>query len=616
MQDGSGTAHVEEKRPLEDTFLPLFQKMAAEQESRLVFVRVPLSTNRAHHDPDDRVEEMIAWSNANNVGFVDLSDLSVEERHFRDGKHLNKRGRTLFTDALAQSLVTLGTFGDGPLEAAEAPLDAAEITRGGPVPKLASVKARDLTTLEGCVSATNRPDLAPYAQGPLSRKRLWNASPLMVRVDGKLQPLVPGRVVKKDCKGVALNGKQLMVAGLSGNFDVVLHEGTPFSQEGKKPVYWVYPGSPLVVNLGDARREALASSGEAVSIEVVVQPLRQGAAPVTVSLDQGPTTVAETRRGRLVEAVLTPVTVPSTIHIASDEPAVARLVRVRSDSRTEVLLGEPSRGGESVVRMFEGGNAKAQFGGPPPALKSPPAKAKGDELTWKVPELKHINTSAVFRASDKYNCSPVRVLKGGQVEPFAYVNCSSLKPGAICFDGGQVRAQPKTAASASGYSLGLDPSRVCRTWTFIYGGDTLTFDLPDNKLKTLLTDLEQMELMAEVLPPVGTKLKDEHWTISLHTSEGRLVKRRLKVQDFAASMQRFPLNTGRGQSEIRLTFEADPGAPPLILGYVLLRERALASVPATPADIKGLKSRIQMLSGQAKAKSGKAAKAPKAEATP
>jgi len=141
---------------------------------------------------------------------------------------------------------------------------------------------------------------------------------------------------------------------------------------------------------------------------------------------------------------------------------------------------------------------------------------------------------------------------------------------------------------------------VCRTWTFLYGGDTFTFDLPDNKLKTLLTDLEQMELMAEVLPPVGTKLKDEHWTISLHTSEGRLVKRRLKVQDFAASIQRFPLNKGRGQSEIRLTIEADPKAPPLILGYVLLRERALEAASATSADVKDLKHRIQMLSGKGK----------------
>ena len=253
-----------------------------------------------------------------------------------------------------------------------------------------------------------------------------------------------------------------------------------------------------------------------------------------------------------------------------------------------------------MVRMIEGGNTDVTFESKPPMLDTKPPKTVGDEVVWTVPELKHINNSAVYRASDKFNCTPVRVFNGGQVEPFAYVGCNSMKPGAICFDGPKVRVQPKAMASAVDFTLGLEPTRKCRTWTYVYGGDTLRFTLDDAKLSTLLTDVEQLELMAEILPPADTKLVDEDWTLSLHAKDGRLVKRRLKVKDFAASIQRFRLNKGRGQKELTLTLEADPGAPPMILGYVLLRERALRGVPPSAEDIKGLKQRIKTVAAKGK----------------
>ncbi|MEC9391161.1 MAG: hypothetical protein VX944_13900, partial [Myxococcota bacterium] len=560
-----------------------------------VFVRVPVSSGSASEAEMGRAEELISWANDHDVGVVDLSGLPVENRHFRDGKHLNKRGRALFTDALAEALDGLGVFGQGPLEEARIPLAAPTISRAAAPPMLAPVQPSDLEPMEGCVRSVQRADLAPYGAGSLARKRLWNASPLRYRLDGELQELKPGRIVKSTCSGVALNGDRLLVAGMSGPIELVLAPGAPLSLEGKRNVHWVYPDSPLLVTLGEERRAALEEAGGPFAFDVVVQPLRQGAAPVVVSFDDGPPEALATRRGRLVESAFEVGGLPERLSVASDEPAVVRLIRIRAPSETEVLVGELDRAGESVVRMFEGGKTPTRFGRPPPSLDSAAPTRAGDEWVWRVPHLKHINNSAVFRASDKYNCSPVRVVHGGDVQAFSYASCNAMKPGTICFDGPAVRIRPVQPIDASGFRLGLDSSRQCRTWTFLYGGDSLTHELDDAALSRLLAGVEQLELMAEVLPSASATLKDEHWTVSLHSSKGRLVKRRLAVRDFAVSIQRFRLNKGRGQDGLKLVIEADEGAPPIIVGYALLHERVRPRVVPSTDDIQSLKQRIQQV---------------------
>ena len=73
------------------------------------------------------------------------------------------------------------------------------------------------------------------------------------------------------------------------------------------------------------------------------------------------------------------------------------------------------------------------------------------------------------------------------------------------------------------------------------------------------------------------------------------MQRRLAVRDFAASIQRFRLNKGRGQNDLKFVIEADEGAPPIIVGYALLHERVRPRVVPSTDDIQSLKQRIQQV---------------------
>lgn len=572
LQDPNALAHVERDTPIEETFLPDLAQLARDHEARLVLVRVPVSRSKPHADSDARLGELIAWANTEGVGYVDLSELDVQERHFRDGEHLNAKGAEIFSKALGQALIELGVFGEGPMAPAEAPLPDAAVSRASDPTVLDPVPAGAGAADEGCLRKLPRPDLAPYAESALSKQALWNVSPLRFRVGDEVLGQVSRASLLKECRGLAVIGSDLFIAGIDGPIQPFLDPAPVQVSDKGREAAWVLPGGPLALNPGPERAERWGA--EPLQVEIVAQLVDKEGPPVFLQVGEESWPIAK-RDGRLVTMVQTLPGLPAQLLLHSEQAAVVRLVRILRGDEDEILLGAPEQAGESIVRVYDEGSKNASFAGPPPALPTTRPTREGQDLVWKVPELKHMNASKVAKASEKFNCSPVVVTLDGAPVEQRQEGCRNVdKPGEMCHDGKQVRYRPPAEAPAEPdrYALGLDPGRLCRRWTFVHPGDVLTVDVPAKAMTQALAGLEQLELTAVPLPRESDAKDQVYWTVEVTSAGKRLLQRELRLKDLDDGLLRAPVKRFAKRDGLQLVLSSTPGSPPLMLGYVVLHE--------------------------------------------
>jgi hypothetical protein len=90
------------------SFLPLMVEIAKEKNVQLVFVRVRRRENLTKPQPEALVQyinDLRAYLEENGAILLDFSgEERLQEEHYGDGDHLNGKGKTLFTQLLAERL--------------------------------------------------------------------------------------------------------------------------------------------------------------------------------------------------------------------------------------------------------------------------------------------------------------------------------------------------------------------------------------------------------------------------------------------------------------------------------------------------------------------------------
>lgn len=96
---------------VDESYLPEMIEMAKENDIHLVFTRIKVLANVPQYKLDAYNDALSVYLAENNVSYIDLGSdpRFTEDQHFADFLHLNEKGRTLFTELLAEALEALSS---------------------------------------------------------------------------------------------------------------------------------------------------------------------------------------------------------------------------------------------------------------------------------------------------------------------------------------------------------------------------------------------------------------------------------------------------------------------------------------------------------------------------
>ena len=393
----------------EGSLLPELLALATDAGSRVVFVRVPLSSTARSEDilPAADEREAIEALNAAGAGYLDLHEADYTDADFIDPRHMSPAGRTRLTDQVADGLAAIGALGESAMPPAALSLALrvdVEITREGPLPALPLTVRPDQTP---CGHTAALPGLSHLHPEALLTMGLGRSSPLVVTEDGT--PLVwSDKPVGQTCSGTfRIVGDTLEVAPLAaGALQLTLSEDIPQTIDGLAPLYWLHPGTAISVHITEQGGEDTPLNLRLRSLDDQPPAATLGEQPLTLR-HEGAHWVADSTLsgGTGVLRLASPETGPTALlvglSIGAGEDSVSLLEARTSESPASLLGGRIRHTGEAPALTL-------------PAPVAPiGSQVRAEVVGFPFPELAALSDTGVLRITYGRRASPIEVLEDG-----------------------------------------------------------------------------------------------------------------------------------------------------------------------------------------------------------
>ena len=506
-------ARQDQSLDLERSLVPDLAELVERQGSRLILVQLPVAPSRSeYHRAEPALERaLIRRLNERGVGYVDLSQLPLQRKHFLDLAHLGEEGRKLATDALVEVLRErryLSTEPLQPLEIGLGLLPAPQLRRTGSPPQLPRPEPK---ADKGCTWSLRLKEFGFLSAAGLNRAGIGRATPVRVALDG--QPLAPFgnlRKLRDDCGGgstfpnnsiffapaVASEQPPDAAPALSAEFPMDSPSGA---------VFWLYPGTTIAVEYPET--ETLL--GQEITVSVAIVPVGPGeerpqllAAGMKIPLlERGELLVAQQQITLSSEAL--------NLQLISPEEAPYALLeslQLASDGSVRQVVGEGyEEAGRVVVQALNRtGRYAPQVEAPPSVPAGPHTIKRASKIDGvgrlHVPELEFIADNEV-RAATLRRASPLRIAEDGVPLPTPNAPCYQVnhsQEGRYCHlrDRLLLTSADGSAPYENGriYSLSFAEDRFVQGGWWIYPQDRMVVELPSWRTVLLGETLHRIEL--------------------------------------------------------------------------------------------------------------------------
>ncbi len=553
------------------SLIPDIAELVNAHGGRAVFVRTPFPPSNQENDLVPPSVEQEALEVVEEVGatYLDLRSLNLDDRYFRDMRHMSQEGAQLFTRAVAALLRTQGLAGRRAGQGEVQPIAPVRTERSPHASDL--LAGLELRSLGACAWEVSAPGLNVLGEGDAIRA---GASPLRVRVSNVLIPNQPGDV--STCTpGMAWEAGRLRV--------VVPREAGPteptveLAPEVSFPVpgdlaeaWWIYPGSTLTLSFEGAWPYP-AGAYDVLFKGTAWGPER----PLDVQVAGYPVEVRAS--GQRLSAHATPQLPPDgpwtlTLSVPADGPFVlVQNLRLGRAPFSVHLVGLPEALAGASVRIVGG---KVEDTEVAPVFAAPPPEVVMDGPIRLLPRgigmlpvsaYRALADAATSRAVSAHKCSPLRALHDGKPLPLHHTSCTevaSLRGGRACHAGNVLYVSPESGSPSTGaWTVDLDPSRLCerrntksttplRGAIWLYPGDSARFTVPDARLSTFLDGASLLEVAAD---PIGAS-GESSLQLTLEVGGNAVLKETM-------------VSAAGGRSYVRRRL--DPALPPRATGVVL-----------------------------------------------
>jgi hypothetical protein len=534
-------------------------RLAGEQGTRLVFVRMPVPPDRVVDqdvDPEHHRALVQLVNEAEHAAWLDLSDLELRQGDFADWIHLGSSGRRKLTAALGAALTELETLEDGALPAAAMPEAPPSLTRVGGL-ELGELELKRMDGRACAWMAIPRDrDVRGLADNLLMKAGLTGRSPFQLRQDGDLLDYEPKHwtIGADECNGrFAHVGPGLQFspradgpiepeATPSGTFTAELIPDAVLPVEPEGEAVWLVPGGRLEV----------AVEGAEAGTALVLGVARGGGEGQPVLRIDGQEAALVPGPGGLVRATLPVAEGPLALTLETPEngPFVLLLeLGLQGAGAHRSLLGA-SAGDRRSFRFFGGSVRKglvAQFGAPPELPTPAPVAQRGKAARFNGPKSLLAELAALRTELGRYEASPLRVFEDGVQLTGSNKVCAAVVEqgeGRICHNDRFALFSSSDGSSplSNGrrYTLGLAPERVDRFDLWLYPGDRGAVSLPPKGLQAVPWGASRLDLAALVAPERET-----------------ILELRLVVDGAAVLEEQWALGPGQQERSFRLP----PGLP-------------------------------------------------------
>lgn len=592
-----------------DTLVPDFIDLIQSHGGKVVFVDLPVSPKvAADHEVDpDLARAFVELLNKAGAGFIDLHDMPVENLHFRDTTHLNKKGAALVTAALAEALRPLNLL-DGGAEVPEATLSLErllrpKIERTGDVPVLAHGDA--IPGKGKCAWEITLPTLPHLQERELKSFGLGAISPVIVLQDGEpLKPFgVKGSFRGDTCKGRSWNsGKSVRFTALPGttptaaDFQAVLTPDVPF-QGARDEVHWVFPSTTLAITMPGAETMADADA----VVKLTLRQAGDGALPTLIGPDGAEHPFEQT--GSLVHATQTvrPGTGNWQVQVKVPEDGasfVVAQVEVTALDTTSAIVGVQAAGTETATAFAKSGPYALSFKTPAPDLgpiAGPFRKVTEHAARVQLPELQMLSMTNL-RERLLVDRSPLRVSEDGKVLDGANTTCLKVRNtggGTYChhderlFLSSAIGGRP--GDNGHKYSLSLTEDRGIGGGWILYPGDVMSAPVPPPRLDELPGRIHAVRFsgaMLEDTSPDTEALRLRIFDRNVLVLDERITAGQLNGKDIVVKMPQSPSVQSGSKPVFRIQTAA--GGPYVWVKSPLLEHQRQHTGRALPGAPEGL----------------------------
>lgn len=506
VAEAEGPLMVAQSNDAAASLLPDFVALAAAHDSRVVVVRAPVAASERASDKVDPavVRGVVDLLNTQGAGWVDLSGLPLPGDAFRDGLHLNKKGRDVLTARLATAIQESGALGGGPIKEARAPITPTSVARVGAGPDIAPVTFKRTPTPCGYIAST--PQFAALGDGALAAAGLGPVSPVVVTQDGTpLQPHAARATFADACGGgYAHFGREIRLApndtaDAPHTFAVGLAETLTVRTGQGDEAMWVYPGTTVQWTFDAPPEGAPGEEAGRLAVEARVRVIGAGEAFLRAG-------GAEARLGR-------PADLPADMASGAPVTAAARVTPSGGAGPWTLEITSPPGGpwlvvegvalGDGEARTWLWGEAPAparlleggvRYAGDPPPVPFGAGLESGDKGTRRlaVPGLDALDDPSTAARLGVRDCSPLRLHADGQRLTAPHTSPADVAAkggGRYAHEGGYLLVGPVNplAPEAVGHTwtAALDPARTCEAGRWLYPGDVMTVTAAVESMKRL-----------------------------------------------------------------------------------------------------------------------------------
>ncbi|MSQ02526.1 MAG: hypothetical protein EXR71_11670 [Myxococcales bacterium] len=531
------------------TFLPDLVALAHANGSEIAVVLPPVSPAKPYGQRLSPAGEaaVVQYLHDQDVGFVDLRDLSFPARYYRDGRHLSPKGAAVFSLAAGEALADIGALGAN----IRGPHIPPTVTRvAGPRPKQLTVGR---TAQHGCVHKATYPRLPPVTTQELFAAGANAASPL-VAVLGDT-PLTPAdtRAQLAGCTGTwAMVGKSLTVSAptpdapepaLQLAADAVLRGGRAAS-------HWVYPGGALVWRWAEAP--------EPGRLRIRVHARSFGAEPpdTTLVIDGRPVALTPTGTGRWEAEAEALGGGPLSIEVRAGAGSAFMLVDELTLDAGNAPIWAVRPAPAHVSAVFSEAPA---YAAPPPVPEAVDLGPLGKGGRFQVP---FVNT---------VGCTAYEVTENGVALPVVVADAvPKHRPGLLRTHHHENLVWYATSdgtepgANGRAYVLRFRDSRRCDQQQWLLPGDRLTAELGPRQHRSLSGPPRALELSGQSndpSPPTG------NYAVRVSRGDDVLFEGDVAIASVLAGTS-LPLpapTTGAVARTLRIDVRVPPDASPVLL---------------------------------------------------
>lgn len=457
----SGEA-VELLGPPQDSFVADTIDLIEAHGGALVYVQLPIREDSQRQIPAvlERTRSLVAYLNARQVPFVDLSELSVGPEDFVDPVHMTAAGRRRVTQALAEALQQRGILTGAGFEPSPLPVPPVRIVgQGRPAELAGSVVG------QGC-TWTLRDQALEAVASPILERLAVPGSPVSVLADSIA--LAPGPVGEA-CSGTFwVSGDRIEIATPQplvdpGALAISLSDAVPIEvavdPEGPHGAvtprhrgvlaYWVQPGTAIELEIPEGW-------GPIPHLETSALSLGPGTPELTVAGQVVPLSTD----AHVIRGALSPGDVDGALSVRWSSPPGGPWLLVRDlivghGDQMRWVIGS-ARTSAVPADLLDEAHTGVRYAAAPPPIQQGPLTIGPDGTGWiEVSDPGWLSLSELQQRVGQRGCLPVQIeAPGGTIE-------ARPRPGAATF---WTPPRWRRQGSPEGVVLAWHPQRRCTWW--------------------------------------------------------------------------------------------------------------------------------------------------------